>query len=189
MGETSLSVNGFLFSNNKEYNDAKQEKGAIEHFKNKLDLSNPREALKLYNKILEKQSFRTPVGYLFLKELQDFIIKSEIIKIEDMQEIYIFTENANVSYNNDFDSVSLNHYKELFDTEKMRHRNSRIINIFLVIIIMAMMYIALKADKTEFSDFENKVINKYSTWEEELTTREQKLNEREEKLNALESGN
>ncbi|MDF2609258.1 MAG: hypothetical protein K0R92_732 [Lachnospiraceae bacterium] len=185
MKDNELVVNGFLFYTNKDYNDARQEQEAIDHFKSKLNLSNPQEALKLYNKILDKQSFRTPVGYYFLKELQESILASGV-KSENIKGIMIpAVETGNSGYDDDMNTVTLKHYKELADTLKIRQRNSRIINIFLLFTILAMMVIAINTDKSHYANFENQVINKYEAWEEELMAKEQELEEREEKLNSL----
>jgi hypothetical protein len=183
MKEKELVVNGFLFNSNRDYNDARQEQEAIDHFKSKLNLANPQEALKLYNKILDKQSFRTPVGYYFLKDLQENILKSGI-KPENLKGILIpKTEADNLGYADDMNAVNLKHYKELAEDYKIKQRNSRIINIFLVFTILVMIIIAINADKSHYANFETQVINKYEAWEEELNERELELEKREAELN------
>jgi predicted nucleic acid-binding Zn ribbon protein len=178
--EKGLVVSGFLFSTNKDYNDAKEEQEAIDYLREKSDLSNARTALKVYNKLTENRTFHTPVGYSFLKELQDIIIKSGIVKPEDLDGIYI---PGRSNANNEVNMLQAEQYKVLAEKEHNRNRNSRIINIFLVGIILVMMVLAIYTDKTVFSNFENSIIDKYAGWEEELSQREQALKESEEKLN------
>lgn len=180
MGDKGLVVNGFLFSTNKEYNQAKEELEAIEYIKKNTDLTNAKTVLKLYTKLTGNRTFHTPVGYTFLSELRDTIIQSGIIKPEIVENIYI---PSNVVDNNEVAVLKAEQYKVMAEKERTKHRNSRIINIFLVFIIMAMIVIAIYTDKNLFTNFETSIIDKYSAWEEELDKREQALDELEEQLN------
>ncbi len=184
MGESQNQVNGFIFNTNEDFSRAKEEQEAIDHFKGKIDLSNPNDVLKLYNRLIEKNTFRTPVGYLFLKELQENILKSGIIKPEEMKKINYTSQNTGTKTDiNEADYILLNKYKEKGENLKIKLRNSRIINIFLLAIVIAMIIIAIYSDKTVFTNFENDVINRYAGWEEELEQKEKELEEREAILN------
>lgn len=184
MGDSHNQVNGFMFNANEDFNRAKEEQEAIDHFKAKIDLTNTNEALKLYNRFIEKNTFRTPVGYLFLKELQESILKSGIIKPEEIMKInYISPSSGTKTDINEVDYIPLNKYKDMVQHLKIKLRNSRIINIFFLAIVIAMIIIAVYSDKTVFSNFENKVIDRYASWEEELELKEKELKEREDKLN------
>jgi len=57
MGESQNQVNGFIFSTNEDFSRAKEEQEVIDHFKTKVDLSNPNDALKLYNRFIEKNIY------------------------------------------------------------------------------------------------------------------------------------
>ncbi len=178
MKAEGLVTGGYLFSTNKDFSDANEEQESINFLRSKTDLSNPRTVLKLYNKLIENRTFHTLIGYTFLKELRDGILTSGIVKAEDLGEIYV---SAQIN-NNEVNSVTFEHYKHLTERQQVRIRNSRIINLFLVITILAMIIIAIYTDRTLYSDFENKVIDHYSDWEEELNNREQDLIKREEAL-------
>jgi hypothetical protein len=184
MGESQNQVNGFIFNTNEDFNRAKEEQEVIEHFKEKVDLSNPNDVLKLYNRFIEKNTFCTPVGYLFLKELQENILKSGIMKPEEIQKInYISPYSGTKAETKEVDSLALNKYKDMAQNLKIKLRNSRIINVFFLVIVIAMIIIAIYSDKTVFTNFENEVIDHYASWEEELKLKEKNLEEREAKLN------
>lgn len=178
MREKGLVVNGFLFSTNKDYKEANEEQEAIDYLRENSDLSNARTALKLYNKFTENRTFHTPVGYSFLKELQDTILKEGVVKPENLEAIYIPGSGGN----NEVDILRAEQYREIAEREHTRNRNSRIINIFLVCIIFIMIIISLYSDKTVFSKFEEGILNKYASWEEELNQREQALDALEDKV-------
>ena len=64
--DNRYEVDGFLFEIPTEYEKAKKEYEAIRYIKTKTDLDNTANVAKLYNKLLEKQNFITPVGLSFL---------------------------------------------------------------------------------------------------------------------------
>lgn len=184
MEESQNQVNGFIFSTNEDFRRAKEEQEAIDHFKAKIDLTNANDTLKLYNRFIEKNTFRTPVGYLFLKELQESILRSGLIKPEEMKKInYISQDTGKKTDINEANYLPLNKYKEMVENLKIKLRNSRIINVFLLAIVIAMIIIAIYSDKTVFTNFENDVLDRYASWEEELKLKEKELQERETQLN------
>lgn len=174
-------VDGFEFLSEAEYNAAKEELTAINFFKEKTDLSDLSTVIKLYNRILARNTFHTVVGYSFLKELQNTIILSSKNKLKDLENIHVKAVQG--SEENRLDLITAEKFKELAKKEKTKHRNSRIINLFLTLTIIIMFIIALYSDKTVFKKFENDIIDEYASWEEELTQREEELDKREEKLN------
>jgi chaperonin cofactor prefoldin len=179
--EKELKTGGFLFSTEKDYNDAKQEEEAIKYLQANTDLTNSASVLKLYNKLTENRTFHTPVGYTFLKELRDTIINNTKIKQEDLDTIYIPALNYNP--NSEQNSLLLKHFKEVAEKTHTRNRNLGIINLFLAITIIVMIGIAIYSDKTTFSNYEKSVINKYEAWEESLNKRQQSLDEQAAELN------
>jgi hypothetical protein len=184
MREEELVTGGYLFSTSKDYSDASQEQESVNILRAKADLSNPRTALKVYNKLTENRTFKTVVGLAFLKELQNTILNSGIAKEEDLDVIYIpagiKSDEVNVQ--------KLEEYKLLSEKQKARITKSRIINVFLVLTILAMIIIAVYTDKTMYAEFENKVIDHYSSWENELNNREEALLKREEALKQPNNG-
>ncbi|WMJ87717.1 hypothetical protein [Anaerocolumna sp. MB42-C2] len=180
MREKGLIIGGYLFSNNKDYNSAKEEYESIHILRSKADLTDPGTVLKLYNKLIENRTFHTIIGYTFLKELQVVVLSSGIVKEEDIDGIYIPVQNANNIDISDFEK-----YKQLTEKQKNLIRNKRIINIFLLITILGMLIIAIYTNKSVYADFENKIINRYSAWEEELNNREEDLIQREEALEGI----
>lgn len=183
VNEAQKLVNGFLFSTSKEFEQGKSEFETITYLREKSDLSNPRTVLKLYNKLIESDTFHTMVGYVFLKELQDIIVKANIIKEEELSKIYI---PNNLSYDEEITTKPANQYKTTIKNLQTTLRNSRIINLFLVVTIIIMFILALFADKSTFSNFETDIINQYSTWQEELKSKEEELKLFEDSLDERE---
>ncbi|HWT76843.1 MAG TPA: hypothetical protein VN258_19255 [Mobilitalea sp.] len=177
MKEKEYQVNGFSFPDTWEYNEAKQEAEAVEYLRATADLTDPQKVLKLYHRLVEKKILRSIFGYEFLKELQDKILEQGIVKQEDLPGIPIEMKQKLVRDNTRTqEQIQEDKYKKLSEEYRIRHRNSRIINIFLVVIIFAMFIISFISNHSIAKSAEEKVINKYSSWEEELQARENTLN-------------
>lgn len=137
MKVTEYKLKGYNFVNFKEYQKAKQEKDSIEYIRTNTDLTDTKKVAKLYNSLIEKDTFKTIIGYEFLKELQNNLIDDGIITLDTIPWIKVGVVSNSFSQAGDIREGKLaNEYK-------IRHRNSRIINIFLVLIIAAMIIIRL----------------------------------------------
>jgi len=69
----TFTVAGYKFATKEEAQDAKDELNAIKYLSSKTDGKDPKQVYMLYNQILDKQLFNTPVGIDYLKELQQFL--------------------------------------------------------------------------------------------------------------------
>ncbi len=109
MNENDLVVNGFLFSTKKDYSLAKDELDAIAYIQKNTDLSKPNTMLKLYRKLVSSNTFQTPIGYMFLNQLQEEILKTNIISYEELEKIKIL---PNVKKENEFEKNSVERLKQ-----------------------------------------------------------------------------
>ena len=88
-----LKVGGFQFDDSMEYALAKKESDIINYITERMDISDPQIALKVYYKLLERQDMKTVVGLSFLKQLRDFCVQSGIIDDTQLKVIPITDEN------------------------------------------------------------------------------------------------
>ena len=84
-----LTVSGFQFDDSMEYALAKKEADIIRYIVERMDLSDPQVALKVYYKLLERQDFKTVVGMTFLKQLRDFCVDSGVVSDESIKLIAV----------------------------------------------------------------------------------------------------
>ncbi|MBH1940290.1 hypothetical protein I5677_05185 [Mobilitalea sibirica] len=183
MKDNEYKVSGYSFTDIKEYKEAKREAETIEYIRANTDLNDRNKVLKLYHKLVERQTLKTVVGYGFLKELQNKILKEGIIGEDKLPDIKVVKEEKKIFgkvYKNQLEHTQENKYRILSEEYRIRHRNSRIINLFLILIIAIMIGIAIFSNRNVFQKYEEKIIDKYAAWEEELDAREQALREREE---------
>lgn len=175
------TLEGFQFSSEEEYKIAKEDYDAIQFFKEKLDVSNLPAVYKLYNRLIERDTFQTAVGYSFLRELQNILLEKKYKTLDDLRKIQIETIQKT---SEKVEEISVEHYKNIAENRRIKNRNSRIINILLIFTIIIMFIIALRADKTVFNQFEQDMVDKYSSWEVELSEWEEQLRIREAEINS-----
>lgn len=181
MKEYSYLVGKFAFQTPTQIEEAKKEEEAIAYIRENTEISNAKHALSLYMKLNDKPSFHTEIGLEFMRELYDVIAASGMVEKENIPAI-------KVDLGNPFKISPIPDGKECKrDTtvEKKlmhmqnKHRNLWIVNLFLIGVILVMFYFARTSDYSVIADYETKIIDKYASWEEELTKREQAVIEKE----------
>ena len=181
MDKKTFAYGAYEFNTAQEAEAAKKEDRGIKIIRQKMDLSDAAQILRLYNKLIEEEYFSTPEGYFFLKDLREYLMlqpginKEEIknIKVKKqvvIKEVYNRQENKAVVIEN---NKKIN-YKE-------RSRKSIILNVGLVIVIVAMFIINLTSNNVNIINYRNKIINQYEEWEQSLIKREEEIKKLEEK--------
>lgn len=172
-------VGGFEFFTKEEADAARKEKEGIEYLKQKTDFKDPTAVLNIYNKLLEKGLFQTPVGYCTLHEMQKFLNEQETIDNIDIKNIPINRNTHLVSEEmeaiNKITEQPSSAYSKSGKDYKQFYKNSFILNILLIIAIMIMFYITYTGENATVLNYETKIIDRYSKWEQELTEREKAL--------------
>lgn len=77
----TFTVAGYKFATKEEAQDAKDELNAIKYLSSKTDGKDPKQVYMLYNQILDKQLFNTPVGIDYLKDFSSFYILIKIFRM------------------------------------------------------------------------------------------------------------
>ena len=195
--KNQVEIDGFLFSDPAEIAQAKKEMEGIRYLRTKLDRDNPEQVLLVYNQAVDQQLFATPVGYYFMKELQDFLITIPFIKDEDIHRITIterMMETFEKSRKKTVQENKKQAVKQYEDERKLREKKIQAKNtdykakfavalvfVFLLLaMVIAMFTITfLSKDNVTILNYENELINKYEEWEKDLEERERVLEEKE----------
>jgi len=184
-----MIIEGISFENKDEYETAKRELDTIRAIERKFPLGDPQVALSVYNKSISKKSFKTIIGYMFLKRLRDTIVSCGLVSDDILNPVpvnHIGEKTGKETANNKETkvlSVNADKYKLLYNSEKRTKNILGAIVIALIISIFAIFIFTLRSEYsyiTYFTDYENeireKVINEYEQWENDLKTREEALN-------------
>ncbi len=195
MGETRKLLDGYLFESNQEFIKAKREKDVVEQMKKTVDWKNPATAYKLYQKILNKNSFTTVIGIQFLWELRTVVMQSGMkiegellpIKVKGMEITDTEGKDGRTvrrtsSAMSALQSTQVEKYHQIAEEYQTANKTKKIIIAFLILIIVGMLTVSQLTPYSIFTDYEEKIINQYEAWEKELKEREAALTEREEAL-------
>lgn len=166
-----LIVGDYLFENMEDANEARTEQEKIDKLTEKLKHSDTDLLYKVYNKSLEKKTFKTPIGYNYLSEMKRTLdyadIDGEVLPIP-VQSNHVFLKPV---VNN-----------EPKNTKSSANKYLIITIIALVVVIGAMFIIMGTSDRPVIINYENKLIDKYASWEQDLTEREQQIILKEKEL-------
>lgn len=152
--------------------EEKKELEGIQYIQKKNNLRDIKSVLILYNKLMEKELFHTQVGIDFMDTLKQRLIQSEEISNQD---IYGYVEPEPKKEEN-------SRQDELLKKYKYKYYNSLIINIILVAALVIGFLITTNSKNVNILNYENRLLDKYSAWEADLTEREQAVTAREKAM-------
>ncbi len=178
--ENTLSVGGFLFQNETDASLARIEIQKIEYIEARMDYSNSESIRYVYEKAIQEKLFRTPIGMCYLKQLRDYLLSQPGISPEMLSEITLDAV---------FDEVKVRRKKEKSAAQVAREEKAKsrfaisvVLNVLLICAIIAMFTISFNSANPNIFNYEQALLDKYATWEQELTQREQNVREREREL-------
>ena len=68
-----IVVEGYSFTDENMARQAQTEAEGVRYVKARTDLSKPDQVFNVYHRLLHDRMFQTPVGYAYLKEMQDYL--------------------------------------------------------------------------------------------------------------------
>ena len=178
-----METGGFSFCTEKDGKLASAEQRKIEYLEARIDYTRPESILHVYNKTIQEQLFKTPVGLLYLKKMQDFLLKQPTIDPEKVKAIPLYdtyTDPKQSSLATDKPNPQILRKSE---KEKTRFQISVVLNILLALAICAMFVISFVSDHPNIYNYERALQDKYASWEQDLTARERAVRDKERELN------
>ena len=178
-------VGDYLFRNDEDALLAEKEAEKVMRLEEKMGDADIELLYRLYNKSLEKHTFKTPIGYDFMRKLKD-ILESDVNTPGEVLPVILEQHYATDEH------IFIEPMKEeTVNTKKTNEKSplfiwSLVTNVVLIILVLLMFWIVSTGDSPNVINCENAVINKYAKWEQELSEKEQELLKRESLL--LEAG-
>lgn len=213
MKKKKIVVEGFAFTEKEMAKKAFREAENVQYIRDNLDMENPWMVLEMYRKLTAEKVFQTPVGIMFLKELWNYLSNIPEFQGEELEPISfpellspVGISKQEKKLQEDFsrqEEIAVE-YEEKLEQEKQKRRTveskqirtenklkdnkkylrfSILGNIFLIFVVIGMIVITLLDEHPNIINYENKIIDKYTKWEQELEKREQEVKELEKKLN------
>lgn len=208
--EKEYFIAGALAYESKEAADkALAEQSKIIKLESQMDYSNPKVVYSVYTKIIERNMFSTYEGMNYLIHLQNYLTDNEeflpgpimaipasVFSIVSPEEVKNAAENEEKKDDNsekiEAENSNLDHEKREMIPPSRRRKNAnnsanatvyKIIIAFLVVIIVGMLFIALRSDSPNIINYRKEIQNEYANWEQQLREKEAELNKRERELN------
>lgn len=173
-------VGGFLFGSKTDAELARTEQEKIIYMEKRMQYDHPESVLTIYNRAIENRIFQTPVGFQYLQEVLAFLRENGLEDQARSIPLYqVFDHRAQEKPRGVAQrKVQPSRYSSL----RSSLRKSVILNIFLIILVIAMFVITLTGKNPTILNYEQKLQNRYAGWEQELTERENAVREKEREL-------
>lgn len=197
-------VEGFAFGTEEEARLAGREAEGIKYMKVRNDMDDPDAVLKLYNRLIEKKIFSTPVGIAFLEELRSYLLTIPYIRGEQLYPLPVYRQQQppgeegpapeektavreKTAGKEKIAGKEITAGKEEAPGQRRDYYRPFLVStffavVFAVSLIGVFVIISLSDDNITILNYENKLIDRYEQWEKELDQRESELIERERAL-------
>lgn len=183
-GETQASRNaeGFFFLNAEDAAMAAREKKQIEYLEARLDYRRPEQVLTLYDRMLRERIFKTPVGMIYLKQLQSFLLDKSGIDPERVPMIPVYTPCINMPVKRERTAGRGRGTARAESPRPAWAGISVILNVLLAAAVIVMFVMTLISDSPNMLNYRTAILNEYSSWQQDLFEREQVIREKEREL-------
>ena len=174
--DKKLTFQGHTFDDEKQLITAKKEAEAVEYLRAKTDFGNMNNLMKLYNRILDRDMMETVVGIEFLKEIRETLLSSGMFKADQIRPVPLLPEVKKLKKRKEVQKRS----REMTLLERSNRQNTtlKVVCFFLVLTVVGMFAIVLTGTGSPWAlNYEEQILNKYSSWSEELQTKEAYLRE------------
>lgn len=175
--KTDYYADGYRFASLKDAGQALQEQKKAAYFEEKLVNRSAQEMLAVYDKILDEKVFQTPAGWEYLKKMQEDLryagIQEEAIRPIPMYVTFVHDHEDGTPVRSRIKPAKKK------DTGRALLRTSVFINLFLVVLVIAMFVISLNSSNPNILNYKSVLENQYASWEQELTKRERDVRQKE----------
>ena len=186
------TIEGYVFQDASDYERAMKERETIAYLSANTDMANMKEIYKIYKLSVEKKSFQTIFGLVFLEELRNRLIGSQTVTEDLLEPIptgRVLTVSSPKPSGGGADAKELKKYKEAYQKAKSGSLIKNFLIAVLVVVVGVMFFITSQNQYSIFTyftnyeeDIRNEVVNEFEEWQQQLDEREKELDEREEKL-------
>ena len=178
----TYTYQGFTFQSEEELAEAKKEAEVVAYIRSQADLGNVKTVLKLYNRLVEKGTLVTKLGIAFLQELRSRALETGAVAESSLRPL---PEEAKPDKVQAVKTMSKD--RKLMEMYKDRCKKLTFTVVVLCVVIVVLFAIRLFGTASPFADHEQKVLDRYAGWKEELTKKEEELHLWEESLSNWEN--
>lgn len=193
MEKKEYQLDAFLFQNKEDYDRAVKEKETITYLKANSNPDDMKALLRIYNRSVEKESFRTVIGMEYMNDIRKRLVESGLASEEALAPIPVQRSTvfrgdrgqAQAGSGADLER-QVKRYKAAYEAASVGKTIKNLVIVMLVLVIFAMILITYKTRYSVFTYFtnykekmRNEIIDEYEDWQTQLEQKEQELKERE----------
>ncbi len=177
----AFQVGDYVFETRREAEAAEKERQAVAYVRQHLDLNDRKKVRDLYEKLLEDRTFCTAVGEDFLAELREILKETPQEDRADGTEREPQEDRADGTKGKPQENRAGRAGQKKAAMERQLRKYRRLSRIFgvasaaMLVMILGMFYITADSKNPTILNYEQKLIDKYASWETELTQREREL--------------
>ena len=198
------NIGGYIFEDENKAKKAAKELKTVEYILGQIKDADEKGVLTVYKKLLNQRLFSTEIGMSFLSQLRQNLVSSGAFTEADIPLVYSLDDSDVKSKENPASSVQSTKNEEKVDNKskakkekadksfvsgddhlkelkrlKLINRILLILCITLLLCVLGMFYVNSTINSPTILNYEEKLIDKYSSWEQELTEREAAVKEKE----------
>lgn len=184
-------VGGIAFTDIKQAKIAQIEQKRIEVLDAKLNYNDMDAVANVYKKARDNRTFQTPVGINYMMRLYHWLKNNNYEGIDKMYVVMDVGETKNSTDNpdNERHTERDNVWRSRLQAEKHKQKElakklrlSLVINAVLVVLVILLFVISQTGSNPTVLNYKTKIINQYTSWEQELEQREKIVEEKEAQL-------
>ena len=190
------NIGGYIFDDENKAKKAAKELKAVEYILGQIKDADEKGVLTVYKKLIKQRLFSTEIGMSFLSQLRKNLIDSNVFSEDEIPAVYPLEESIEKKQSEEIPkakekSKSTKEKADKFvgtadsdafaQIKKLKRINSilLILCITLLLSVIGMFYVNSTINSPTILNYEEKLIDKYSSWEQDLTERENALKEKE----------
>jgi hypothetical protein len=199
MPKNDRTIDGFYFETDELYEEAHKEKLAVAYLSKQVDLSDNKQALRLYQQAASQKLFSTVIGLTFLRDIEFRLKKDESIPKDQIMAVTVPMKerppekpSVSISSLQSEEGTSKKErqkkdaypFNEKTEAGKYRRRfHGALAFVFILLATIGVMFfITLSSDLPTIVNYRTRLNNEYASWDEELKEREAALDLREKEL-------
>ena len=179
--DTNFIVGGYDFLSEHDAQKASLDISKIKLLEERVKASKPNDIRAVYEKAIENKIFKSPVGWHYLAKMREKLYDCGFTD----DELIPIPIPVTLTRHSAFDNLSVK--QRIRPENKDNKREFKrlfpvILNIFLIIIVIAMFFIASTSESDNIINYKRNITNRYSAWDQELTEREKEVRKKEKEL-------
>ncbi|MCR5579962.1 MAG: hypothetical protein K6F66_00090 [Pseudobutyrivibrio sp.] len=186
------NIGGYIFDDENKAKKAAKELKAVEYVLGQIKDADERGVLTVYKKLLNQRLFSTEIGMGFLSQLRQNLLATGAFTDDEIPEVYTLESTDKSSTEQSDSSAKPNNQKAdksdvaiepdvQSQVKKLKtiNRILLVICLTLLLCVIGMFYVNSTINSPTILNYEEELINKYSSWEQELTQREAAVKQKE----------